>query len=273
MAAGLKDRLARQVAGQTHLSFDPIGQDEPTLASLPCRLIDPDPNQPRRDLGKLDELAESIRAQGLIQPLIVEPLATGRYRILAGERRYMACRQLGLETVPCIARMVAVHSRLALQLIENLHRKDLNPVEEARRFQRLMEEFNLSQRDLAQRLGRSLAAVNQTLRILDLGEEILRDVQTSEHATKSLLLEIAKESDPAQQQALWAKAQGGKLTVRAARSANHGRESGRTATTVWTLLLADAKVEVRFQEGEATSERAKAALQRALEHCGRLECK
>ena len=267
MATGLKDRLARQVAGQTHLSFDPIGRDEPTLMSLPCRLIDPDPNQPRRDLGKLDELAESIRAQGLIQPLIVEPLATGRYRILVGERRYMACRQLGLETVPCIARTVAAHSRLALQLIENLHRKDLNPVEEARGFQRLMEEFDLSQRDLAQRLGKSLAAVNQTLRILDLGEEILRDVQTSEHATKSLLLEIAKESDPAQQQALWAKAQGGKLTVRGATSIKRRRDPIQPAAPVCTLRLSEATVVVRFQTGEATSERVMAALEQALARC------
>lgn len=141
--AGITDRLARQVAGQTHLSFDPVGRDEPKLVSLACRLIDPDPNQPRRDLGKLDELAESIREHGLINPLVVEPLASGRYRILAGERRFVACRQLGLETVPCIARTVADHARLALQLIENLHRKDLNPLEKARGFKRLMEEFHL----------------------------------------------------------------------------------------------------------------------------------
>lgn len=267
MATGLKDRLARQVAGQTQLSFDPTGREEPALVSLPCRLIDPDPNQPRRDLGQLDELAESIRSEGLIQPLIVEPLATGRYRILAGERRFMACRQLGLETLPCIARTVADHSRLALQLIENLHRKDLNPLEEARGFKRLMEEFNLSQRDLAQRLGKSVAAVNQTLRILDLNAEILGNVQTSEHATKSLLLEIAKEPDRGRRLAMWEKAQRGELTVRAARSATRGRDPSATAHLVWRLELAGARVEIRFHEGEPTPERARGVLEQALKHC------
>jgi ParB family chromosome partitioning protein len=271
MATVIGNRLARQAAGQTKLDFDPLGRDEPKLMTLPCRLIDPDPNQPRRDLGSLDELMASIREQGVIQPLIVEPHGNGRYRILAGERRYTASQRLGLETVPCVVRTVADHSRLALQLIENLHRKDLNPLEKAQGYRRLMDEFQLTQRDLALRLGKSLASVNQTLRLLDLSQDIRRDVQTSEHANQSLLLEIAKVTDPEQQQALWAKAKAGELTVRRARLANPAQPGDRPAATSWTLELGDAEVVVRFQAGTATAERVRTALEQALRRCPGLD--
>jgi len=264
MAAALRNRLAQQAAGQTQLDFDPLGRDEPKLVSLPCRLIDPDPDQPRRNLGNLEELADSIRTQGLIHPVVVEPRSLGRYRVLAGARRFAACVELGLETVPCIVRSVDDQSRLALQLIENLHRKDLHPVEEARAFRRLMDEFNLTQRELAERLGKSLPAVNQTLRVLDLDQTVLADVQTSEQASKSLLLEIAKEPDSARQKALWERAQAGELTVRSARSAKHPPKPKGMAPATHTVLVDGATVVVRFQAGPATPERVKAALEQAL---------
>lgn len=116
-------------------------------------------------------------------------------------------------------------------------------------------------------MGKSVAAVNQTLRILDLGEDILSSVQTSEYATKSLLLEIAKEADPAQQQALWQKAHAGQLSVRQAKTAKPARQSARSPGRVCTLALADAKVIVRFENGQATPERVQAALEEALARC------
>jgi ParB family chromosome partitioning protein len=162
MASDLKSRLARQASGETNLGFDPSGRDEQRLAELSLDLIDPDPNQPRKDLGNLSDLALSIREHGLIQPIVVEPNDTGRFRILAGERRFAACRSLGLTTIPSLIRSAVEQSRLELQLVENLHRKDLHPLEEARAFKRLMDEFNLTQRDMARRLGKSLAAVPST---------------------------------------------------------------------------------------------------------------
>ena len=142
MAAELKDRLARQAAGDTDLGFDPLGTDEARLVSILLDLIDPDPQQPRKTIGDLTELALSIREHGVINPIIVEVSGSGRYRIIAGERRFAACRSLGLRTVPCIVRTVADQSRLILQLIENLQRKDLHPVEEARAFKRLSGSLN-----------------------------------------------------------------------------------------------------------------------------------
>jgi ParB family chromosome partitioning protein len=263
MALNLKDRLARQAAGGSQLQFDPTGRDEPRLVELYLSVIDPDPNQPRRDLGDLTDLALSIREHGVLQPIIVEGDNTGRYRILAGERRFAACRSLGLESIPCIVRTVAEQSRLALQIIENLHRKDLHPLEEARSMRRLMEEFNLSQRELAQRVSKSLGAVNQILRILDLDAEVLSAVERNPAMNKSLLLEIAKQPDPARQKALWDRAQAGELTVREARNASTGRPSPKSE--VCTIRLPDSTVQVRFQSGEATRERVAIALGLAME--------
>lgn len=264
MALDLKDRLARQAAGVIQLDFDPTGRDEPKLVLVPLRLIDPDPQQPRKNLGNLADLALSIREHGVLQPLIVEAVEGGRYRLLVGERRLAACRSLGVATVPCVVRTVAEHSRLALQLIENLHRRELHPLEEAAAFKRLRDEFSLTQRDLARRLGKSVSAINETLRLLDLDPERLPDVRTSEHATKSVLLEIAKETDPLRQQNLWAQAQAGQLSVRQARQSKAKTTPAKTNPAMVTLPLADAKVVIRFHSGPATRDRVCAALEEAL---------
>ena len=265
MALALKDRLALQAAGETQLTFDPTGRDEPRLAVLPLRLIDPDPNQPRQDLGDLADLAASIQEHGIIQPLIVEAVAGGRYRLLAGERRFTACRSVGLESAPCVIRTVAEHSRLALQLIENLHRKDLHPVEEAGAYQRLMAEFNLTQEELSRKLGKSATSICETLRILDLSPEVLAQVRTSEVATKSALLEMAKEADPTRQQALWTRVQAGQASVADLKAVRRRKSPSAGRSLMTKLVVGDATVIVRFRRGEVTPERVKAALQGALE--------
>src|ERR1700685_545506 len=112
MAATLKDRLTRQASGDTDLGFDPFGTDETRLVSILLNLIDPDPHQPRQTIGDLTELASSIQEHGVINPIIVEVSGSGRYRIIAGERRFAACRTLELKTVPCIVRSIAEQSRL-----------------------------------------------------------------------------------------------------------------------------------------------------------------
>ena len=262
MALNLKDRLARQASGANEMSFDPMGRDEPRLVELFLSVIDPDPHQPRRDLGDLTDLALSIRAHGILQPIIVEPAGNGRYRILAGERRFEACRSLGRESIPCIIRTVEEQSRLALQIIENLHRKDLHPVEEARAMKRLLQEFSLTQRELAQRLGRSLGAVNEMLRVLDLDPGILEAAASARETSKSVLLEIAKQTDPAEQKALWDRAQVGDLTVREARAA---KTRSAPKPGVFTLRLPDATVQVTFRDGEATPEKVVVALGLALD--------
>jgi ParB family chromosome partitioning protein len=260
MASDLKARLARQASGETQLVFDPAGRDEQRLTDLPLHVIDPDPNQPRKDLGDVTDLALSIRDHGLIQPIVVEPKDNGRFQILAGERRFAACGHLRLASIPALVRTVAEHSRLELQLVENLHRRDLHPMEEARAFRRLMDEFDLDQRGLAKRLDISPQSVNQTLRILDLDPALFENIQTSEHATKSVLLEIAKEADPQRQEALWQDVLAGNSSVRQIRK----NRTSKSRKASFTIELADAKITIRFLTGEASPERVKTVLNAVL---------
>lgn len=135
--------------------------------------IDPNPDQPRRTFTReaLEELAESIRQSGILQPLLVVPEGS-RYRIVAGERRYRAARMAGLHTVPCVVREMEEHERMEAALIENLQREDLNPIEEAAGIRALMDSCGYTQENAAKRVGRSRPAVANILRLLTLPESV-----------------------------------------------------------------------------------------------------
>lgn len=135
--------------------------------------IVPSPLQPRKDFGRdaLAELVESIRQHGIIQPLVVRDVA-GRHELIAGERRWRAAQEAGLTQVPVITRVATDLEVLELSLIENLQRADLNPIEEAQAYARLAGEFGLRQEDIAQKVGRSRAAVANSMRLLDLHEQV-----------------------------------------------------------------------------------------------------
>lgn len=144
-----------------------------TLQNLPIDALMPGKYQPRRTMSedKLDELAESIKAQGVIQPIVVRVVraATGRtWEIIAGERRWRASRRAGLTEVPAVVREVDDRTVVAMALIENIQREDLNPLEEAQALQRLIEEFMLTHAQAAEAVGRSRAAVSNLLRLLEL---------------------------------------------------------------------------------------------------------
>lgn len=140
---------------------------------LPIRLIDPNADQPRRSFNEeaLEELAASIRAVGVIQPIIVTQIGD-RYRIIAGERRYRACRMAQQEEIPAIVRNWDQQRQMEAALIENLQRDDLNPIEEAQGVRRLMDESGLTQEKIAERLGKSRPAVANLLRLLNLTESV-----------------------------------------------------------------------------------------------------
>src|SRR5688572_31426325 len=133
----------------------------------------PSPLQPRKDFAResLNELVESIRQHGIIQPLVVREVG-GRYELIAGERRWRAAQEAGLEEVPVITRVATDLEVLELSLIENLQRADLNPIEEAQAYARLAGEFGIRQEDIAQKVGRSRAAVANSMRLLDLHEQV-----------------------------------------------------------------------------------------------------
>ena len=141
-----------------------------TLRTLPVDALSPGKYQPRRnmDADKLTELAESIRAQGVIQPIVVRDLGGKRYEIIAGERRWRASQQAGLTEIPVVVREVDDRTVVAMALIENIQREDLNPLEEAQALHRLIEEFDLTHAQAAEAVGRSRAAVSNLLRLLEL---------------------------------------------------------------------------------------------------------
>ena len=152
------------------------GAEGPELRQIAIGDIQPGRYQPRTgmDPDKLKELADSIRAQGLIQPITVRAIARGRYEIIAGERRWRAAELAGLKVVPCVVREVDDHATLAIALIENIQREDLSPLEEAGALKRLLEEFRLTHQQAAEAVGRSRAAVSNLLRLLELPDSIKR---------------------------------------------------------------------------------------------------
>lgn len=147
--------------------------------SLPISQVEPGLNQPRKNFNPeaLADLAESIRVHGIIQPLTVRRLASGYYQIIAGERRWRAAKQAGLSEVPAVIIEADDRKVMELGLIENLQREDLNPAEEARGYQVLMEEYGLTQEQVAQQMGKSRPAIANTLRLLSLPEDLMRLVE------------------------------------------------------------------------------------------------
>jgi len=188
-----------------------LGDDEPasggeTLASLAIDALQPGRFQPRARIGQeaLAELAESIKSQGVMQPILARPIGAGRYEIIAGERRWRAARMAGLVAVPALVREVTDRHALAIALIENLQREDLNPLDEATGIKRLTEEFGMTHAEAAEAVGRSRAAITNALRLLELAppvQELLRDGKLDMGHARALLalpplkqIEFAREA-------------------------------------------------------------------------------
>ena len=152
------------------------------LERIPLELIQPNPRQPRGSFDEqgLTELAESLKANGLLQPVLVRPLPGGGYELIAGERRLRAARLAGFERVPAIVRSTEESQRLELALIENLAREDLNPVEAARACAALVEELELTKEEIGRRLGRGRVAVSNWIRLLELPDEVLSMLETGD---------------------------------------------------------------------------------------------
>ena len=154
--------------------FEVVGQEE-AVVKVAIEKIKANPLQPRSDFDheSLEDLTNSIKEHGILQPLILTAVDSG-YQIIAGERRFRAAQVLGLKTIPAIVRDVKEQQKLELALVENIQRKDLNPIEEAFAFQRLIDEFSLTQEEVAKRIGKSRSAITNILRLLTLPTEIQR---------------------------------------------------------------------------------------------------
>jgi len=181
--------------------------------------VAPNPHQPRTvfNPAALEELTASVREHGIIQPLLVStetgPDGQTVYQLIAGERRLRAARAAGLTRVPVVVRQTTPQQLLELAIIENIQRADLNPLEEALAYQRLIEEFGLTQQRAAERVGRSRTAVTNTLRLLDLSEE-LRDSLAAGEISEGHARALLAVSDPEARRAVWRRVIGEQLNVR-----------------------------------------------------------
>ncbi|MBR1422188.1 MAG: ParB/RepB/Spo0J family partition protein [Ruminococcus sp.] len=172
-----KNRLDRGLDSLFSDNFSEPSADEQQseqISEIRISLIEPNSSQPRDvfDEEKLAALSENIKENGILQPILVRPLENGSYQIVAGERRWRAARMAGLKTVPVYIRELDDEKTAQLALIENLHREDLNPVEEAQAYQRLIKEYKMTQDQLAKLAGKSRSAIANSLRILNLTEKI-----------------------------------------------------------------------------------------------------
>jgi len=173
---GLGRGLDALLSGPTvsALEEQAVKVDKKELQHLPVELIQRGKYQPRRDMDPqaLEELAQSIKGQGVMQPIVVRPIEGDRYEIIAGERRWRATQLAGLDTIPAMVRDVPDEAAIAMALIENIQREDLNPVEEAIALQRLQNEFHLTQQQVADAVGKSRVTVANLLRLISLPEVI-----------------------------------------------------------------------------------------------------
>lgn len=215
--------LAPLPPGNTH---EPQRPEEPAVSAsgipllVPIERVLPNPHQPREYFSHtdLEDLIASIKTHGILQPLVVTEKKDGTYELIAGERRLRASRMAGLSSVPVVIREAAAREKLELALIENIQRQDLNALEEAKAYRKLMEEYHLTQEQVSERVGKSRSQVANTLRLLELPEEIQHAVQAGTvppSAARTLLsLDSAEE-----QLRWWQRMVAEKLSVRAVEDA------------------------------------------------------
>lgn len=177
--------------------FNENSTDDKGVVTLRLTEIEPNRNQPRADFDEnsLSELAESIQKHGLIQPIVVRPTSSGAYQIVAGERRWRACRMAGLSEVPVVIKELDDRNYFEVALVENLQREDLNPVEEAQGYRTLVEAYGLTQEQVAESVGKSRSAVTNALRLLNLSEAALGALKNGEITAGHARAILAADSD------------------------------------------------------------------------------
>lgn len=252
LGRGLNSLIPSKKIAQV-FSRDDVSRKEDRLLDIPVKNIRPNPKQPRVDFGyeELEDLIQSIKEHGILQPLVVSKIDDENYELIAGERRFRSAKFLNLKTVPAVVRTVKEQEKLELALIENIQRKDLNPMEEARAFRQLIDEFNLRQEDVARRVGKSRPAVANTIRLLNLPEEIQQAVRSGKikesHARTLLGFE-----NPAEQMKYFRQILKNDMTVRETENIVkriHGRKApsdpGLTAKEEDLRNVLGTKVEIK----------------------------
>jgi ParB family chromosome partitioning protein len=206
----------RGLPSESHMRHDSHFVDSlserfgPSLGrQLPIEAIETNPDQPRRSVGDLAELRMSIESKGVLEPLLVQPQPDGRFRIIAGERRFRAALEAGLTEVPCIELDVPDNEVMEIALIENLHRRDLHPFEEAMGYAVLAETHDYTQQQIATTIGKSRVSVTESMSLLQIPERLREKCRRADIDARSVLLEIARLGDEKKMEEAIAQVAGG----------------------------------------------------------------
>lgn len=260
LGARLKDQGAVEVDAHPIDAFA-----EPEIINVPLSAVTPNPKQPRKyfDEAALNDLAQSIKRDGLLQPIIVKRQAEDRYLLVAGERRYRACQLAGIAKVKAF---VTLGDPLEIAIIENLQRENLSPIEEAEALSELQSSHRYTQEQLAQVVGKSRPTVTEILSLATLPDVIKAECRTSDISTKHQLLQVVREHDGAKQMALWESIKSGTVTtVRAARLARQPAEPTKTFSRRFPKLgAAKATITVTFPKARVSDEEILTALKEAV---------
>ena len=237
---------------------------------LPIDKLDPNPDQPRTEIGDLTELTASIKEKGVLEPLLVKPVPTGRWMIIAGERRWRSATAAGLQEVPCIEMDVDESEVAEIALIENMQRKDLTPWEEADGLRALCERFGYTHEEVAKKVGKSRSTVTEALSIAALPESIREICRACEITSKSLLLQIVRQPDDESMQAMAEQIAAEGLTRDGARKARKAYIDPTGASEPYVFRYEapgrEFKVEVKFKKSDISAEELFEALNAAAQN-------
>ena len=229
--------------------------------------LDPNPKQPRTEIGDLTELTASIREKGVLEPLLVKPTATGRWMIIAGERRWRAATAAGLKELPCIEMDVDDSAVAEIALIENMQRKDLTPWEEADGLRALCERFGYTHEDVARKVGKSRSTVTEALSIASIPEPIRKVCRKADINSKSLLLQIVRQPDDESMRAMAEQIAEQGLTRDGARKARRAYVDPTGASEPYVYRYEapgrEFRVEVKFKKAGVSAEELFEALNAA----------
>lgn len=252
-----------------------LAQHRPTPVGRMIALdkLDPNPDQPRVEIGDLTELTASIIEKGVLEPLLVKPSRlSGRWMIIAGERRWRAAREAGIREVPCIEMDIDDRAVAEIALIENMQRKDLTPWEEADGLRALCERFGYTHEEVARKVGKSRSTVTEALSISSLPEDVRERCRRADISAKTLLLEIVRQPDEESMRRVTEEIVLRGMTrdeARASRKAIVGDDASSTAPKPFTFRYAspgrEFRLELRFRRSEVDRQRICAALREAAD--------
>lgn len=241
---------------------------EPIGRLIAIEQIDPNPDQPRREIGDLAELVASVREKGVLEPILVRPHG-GRFQIIAGERRFRAAREAELDEVPCVIRECSDAEVTEIALIENLQRKDLSAFEEADGLRQLAETYGYTHELMAERLGKSRTSVTEMLSLTSMPADIRELCRLADIQAKSLLLQVVRQGDPSKMLSLIKKIQEGGGTREVARRAAKevSKKPGRPRNYVFQFQPAEKTfaLDLKFRKAEVSRDEVIAALRRILQ--------